>query len=374
MPLQYQFPRPKPPILGPSAGAPQSYVFAVNQPQRARSYQVVPKTTGQSGNPSPPLTPIYPRLWDPPDRNWSEAYLNTSRYASPPRYVQVDIPPLVPFPQSVANLQNPDSRYWAPPTFDRATKLPLLGPPPAPPDTQIYSSIVMPQGYGERPKPIIVQRSIKGISVPTPLVPLFPYQPTVDWWAAIDRTLLAGRSGTTARLDGPGSRPTFIFPTNQPERSAWYVPNLASLSAPPLRAEGTIAQQTYVFVLGQPERAYYLDKLAAREAGSPKQLTGVFTPPPVAQSYVFILGQPTRYTNYVPRTPSEQVLPILEQGPHIFVPIISTQPVRLWWPLAQMPVQQFPLDVFVAPIVFKIAWAVNSNQLVGMTPEEPETH
>lgn len=329
---------PATPIQGVTvAGTTETYLFNIAQPGlNRRSYRLGTKVsvhTGKIRDVTADTVMTYPFI--PPDR----AVMDT--YTLRGRQTLVNLPPLgLAPPVTVAEYIVPSP---TPPIFgpvlraQTAPRVPIEGAAVAPLPADVFLIGILPDGayawYRQRPKPVLTIRGIRGPAVPVQNPTAIHAQPVLGWWARL------GPSPVTTVLISTGAttQPTFLYPPNQPELRGWSLIRLAQFTTPPARLENPIAQPTYIFSTEEPSRsAWYVDRIAARLAGSPKNLDTTFAPATPPQTYLFPLLQPSRTAWYIAQPASAQPEQELQVSGAPFVatapiPAIISQPSIHWW-------------------------------------------
>lgn len=175
--------------------------------------------------------------------------------------------------------------------------------------------------YWARPAPVLIRRSIRGVT-PAPQIPpaVWP-APVGEWWARREQGRRTSR--VVIQLTGAITHQTSVFLLEQPSRTAWDV-RRAAVDRPPVpRLDGAETQALSLFTLSQPQ-GWTPERLVSRFVVTP-QTEGTFIAPAVAQTSLFEPGQPSRTQWYVPRTPAEHVPAPVQIGQGATV--VGTDPI-----------------------------------------------
>lgn len=325
------------PIQGVTvAGTTDTYLFNLAQPiVNRRSYRIGTKVsvhTGTIRDVTADTVMTYPFI--PPDRTVMAMYQLRARQ------------PLVSLPPLGLALPVTATDYVASPTppivgpvlrAQTAPSVPIDGAAVAPLPADVFLLGVLPDGayawYRQRPKPVLTIRGIRGPAVPVQNPTAIHAQPVTHWWTRLNPP----RVTIAPILPGATTQATYLYPPNQPELRGWSLIRLAQFTAPPARLENPIAQPTYLFSTEEPSRsAWYVDRIAARLAGSPKNLDTTFAPVTPPQTYLFPLQQPSRTAWYLAQPASAQPEQELQVSgalsvPTAPIPAIISQPSIHWW-------------------------------------------
>jgi hypothetical protein len=348
-----QQPNIRPPILGVTVTATQTYLFPVSQPTTIPYPQQpeIPKRTEGATKQQQYIFPVsqpeysYYKpdinrfIWEGPDQMFDGA-IKQQTYLFPPNQpdqARYNFPDLNRYPQEG---QQPQIHQGA---TKQATS-------PIPPVSQ-------PQNYADQRQQPAPKLSILGVTVTTAQTYVFsPNQPEFSYYKPdINRF----QDELVKRTEGATNQSTFPIPqTNQPQN---YADNRQQ-PVQPVQVLGTtvIIGQSFVFPVNQPEARYYFPDTNRYTDPVTKRFEG--TTPLISQSYIFPVNQPN-YAAYKGVYGTRIAIPLdgsSNQQTYVFLP---SQPNFQYYVYNTPASPTNPiLGVIVAPTILNYYTGAFSNE------------